>query len=549
MPTLYVVIPCFNEPTTLAPCVDGVLRAPLPPGWTRRIILVDDASKQSTRQVSQELAAKHQDSLNLIQHEVNLGKGAALRSGFARVIELAHADDSVIIQDADLEYDPCDFARLLEARSVNGAVYGDRWGGAAESPGLKRLLHRLGNRALTRISNLATGYTVSDMECCYKLLPVSLLRQVLPSLSENRFGFEPQITAILARLGAPIAEVPVSYSPRGVADGKKIGIGDGLRALWVIFRERSKGPSAMREFPPPSSMGRILVQCLALAAGLALIAACIWKAIGSGDWSRLGHADPRLIAGMLLFGLASLSINGTIFWITVRPLQRLAFWDLQSANAMATFLNYAPMRAGLIARLLYHIRVDHMHNIPLLGWMAVVAATMVVAIGSVSTATLLAPIAALTWWGIVLFGCALGAWLLRHPGRISWLRERMRGAEHIVDSRAALGWGVALRVLDIGAWIGRMACAAAILGIDLSHRDIALVAITGIVVSMNPLGRVGFREAAVAFVAARLTSGAGIDVDAIFVQLAVLESAAEAAIAIPAGLAGSARCAWRWRHR
>ncbi|MBM4112204.1 MAG: glycosyltransferase family 2 protein [Phycisphaerae bacterium] len=243
VPVLFCVIPVYNEPSTLEPCVERVLAAPLPPAWSLAVILVDDASDAETRAASERIVraqSGHPGRVELLGHIINRGKGAALRTGFRRVLErCADESDAVIIQDADLEYDPRDFASLLDALPGGGraAVYGNRWGMPGPAA-LKRRLHRSGNRALTWLSNLLTGYRIADMECCYKLIPVPLLRRVLPQLSENRFGIEPQLTAVLSREGAEVTEVPVRYDPRGFAAGKKIGARDGVRAIWVIVRER-----------------------------------------------------------------------------------------------------------------------------------------------------------------------------------------------------------------------------------------------------------------------------------------------------------------------
>lgn len=254
---LHVIIPVFNEPRTLRPCVERVVAAPLPAGWSMQLVIVDDHSetpgKRAAVAVAAELAGRGV-AHRLIRHRVNLGKGAALQTGFDAVLDGgggsaggdgadrngAADDDVVIIQDADLEYDPGDYAALLEpiVAGRTGVVYGTRWGGHRRLTSVTSRVHALGNRVLTLLSNAMTGYRLHDMECCYKLMTVAVLRRVRPMLTESRFGIEPQVTAALGRLGAWIEEVPVGYDPRGFDAGKKIGWMDGVRTMYVIMRER-----------------------------------------------------------------------------------------------------------------------------------------------------------------------------------------------------------------------------------------------------------------------------------------------------------------------
>lgn len=259
MPVLHVVIPVYNEERTLEPCVKRVLSALLPPGWSAALVLVDDHSRESARAAAHRLVrdlstAGHR--ITLLRHDRNRGKGSAVRTGLEHVMGKAadprrHEVDLVVIQDADLEYDPADLAALLlpvaerRADAAFGNRWGERWRAQSRSLSLHRRVHRLGNGMLTLASNLLTGIRVHDMECCYKLMPLSLASRVLPQLTEERFGIEPQITAVLGRLGARVAEIEVSYAPRSYGEGKKIGTADAFRALWVLLRER------FRSAPPP----------------------------------------------------------------------------------------------------------------------------------------------------------------------------------------------------------------------------------------------------------------------------------------------------------
>jgi len=242
VPTLFVVIPVFNEPQTLNECVKRVLGVVLKKSWTIHVVLVDDGSDAVTRLAAEQLTEKFPTSLTLLRHTDNRGKGAALQTGFSHVVVESKDDlDAMIIQDADLEYDPNDFVQLidaLESCGPNCAVFGNRWHGGSVETGMKAWLHMRANRLLTISSNLATGLRISDMECCYKIIPLPILKRILPALTESRFGIEPQIAAALARARAYVAEVPVSYVPRTFKAGKKIGPIDGLRAFWVILQSK-----------------------------------------------------------------------------------------------------------------------------------------------------------------------------------------------------------------------------------------------------------------------------------------------------------------------
>ncbi|MBU3683070.1 MAG: glycosyltransferase family 2 protein [Phycisphaerales bacterium] len=240
MPVLHVAMPVFDEGQTLSRIVDRVMGAPLPPGWSLRLVMVDDGSRPEAARVAREARERGGSSAELLVHPRNRGKGAALMTAFDHVLAGAADADAVLVQDADLEYDPADYPALLGALVPGtGAVFGNRWAGTRPA-GAWRRLHAAANGFLTWASDLATGLGVRDMECCYKLLRVPVLREVRPWLTEERFGIEPQVAAALARAKVRVAEVPVRYAPRGFAEGKKIRWTDGVRALWVIARERAR---------------------------------------------------------------------------------------------------------------------------------------------------------------------------------------------------------------------------------------------------------------------------------------------------------------------
>jgi glycosyltransferase involved in cell wall biosynthesis len=221
---LSIVIPVYNEIHTVEEILKRVQSVP----HDKEIVIVDDASTDGTterlRQVSDE-------NVTLLFHETNRGKGAALRTGFERV-----TGDIIIIQDADLEYDPREYGRLIEP-IIDGradVVYGSRFTG-----GPQRVLffwHYVGNKFLTLLSNMLTNLNLSDMETCYKVFRANLLEGI--TIKSNRFGFEPEITAKFAKLKCRIYEVPISYSGRNYEEGKKITWRDGLSALFHIIRFR-----------------------------------------------------------------------------------------------------------------------------------------------------------------------------------------------------------------------------------------------------------------------------------------------------------------------
>lgn len=229
METLSLVIPCYNEEQTLRNCIERCLKLQSE-SLKLELIIVDDCSTDNSVKIARELEAEYAP-VRLLCQPVNMGKGAALRLGFSQA-----NGDYVGIQDADSEYNPEDYLKLLVPMREGKAevVYGSRY----LNQEMRRVLyfwHTLMNRGLTFISNMFTNLDITDMETCYKLFTRKAIRQIVPLLKENRFGFEPEVTELVARLQFSVYECAIHYQPRTYQEGKKIGWKDGVRALYCIM--------------------------------------------------------------------------------------------------------------------------------------------------------------------------------------------------------------------------------------------------------------------------------------------------------------------------
>lgn len=311
--------------------------------------------------------------------------------------------------------------------------------------------------------------------------------------------------------------------------------------------------------PSRPSRRRLALQIAGFLIGCALVAWCVVRASSAGETglAKLRAAEPALVWTLVLSTLGSIVCSGLTFWTVGLPVRRFGFGEMQAVNLMASLFNYAPVRLGLFLRALYHWRIDRMPATDIGAWIAGVA---IVTLGTLGAGLVAGVVQiahgrkelALDWLWFAGFGAviATGCLVTRAVGRSAPLRRLLKGGERVlVDPRALYG-GVAFRTVDLAMWALRMWAAAKIVGVSLGPAQAALLASVAILGAGNPLGRIGWREAMVAFVAPYiLASGAPAEeMAALTAQLALLESAGEAFLTIPFGIAGAAWCLVRIRR-
>ena len=298
-----------------------------------------------------------------------------------------------------------------------------------------------------------------------------------------------------------------------------------------------------------------ILQLIGFGLGILFIIWCFRRAFsGDGFASVAEHvraAPTWLIVAALLSTLVSVVANGLIFWCTIQPVRPLRLVDVQAVNLLASLLNYAPFRIGLVARIAFHWRVDRIGPALMTAWLITALLSLCVAFVAVALAMPLAPRIGLPGVFLVITAtCIVATWLVRKGVAIESIRARLRGAHAMLGEVRSFGLAVALRVVDIVAFTARMTCVAAILNSPLTVGQAAMLGLAAFALTMNPIGRFGFREAGVAWLASNVFKGtlSEQDLGQAFAQLALVDSAAEAAVTIPLGALAALWC-WRRTQR
>jgi uncharacterized membrane protein YbhN (UPF0104 family) len=303
--------------------------------------------------------------------------------------------------------------------------------------------------------------------------------------------------------------------------------------------------ASMITFRDLLSPRKAFVQTAFWFVGIALLIWIIKRAIETGDWSKVAQAEPAAIVVLIGCTALSLILNGTTFWITIQPVRRVRWVDMQMVNLVGNLLNYAPVRLGAIARIMYHHRVDRLKLLEIGAWFAMIAYILALGIGSCLVATLIRDRFDWLWVLLVIGQMAAGAVAAQIVVSHRLIRQHGAGIDTLFQDARGMWGAVALRLADIGAYAGRMGAALYILDIHLPLSHVIVLAVVALAASLIPFGRMGFREFCVAIAGARL-GALTTDQPIPWEQLALIESAGEAMVFLPAGLIGLYWYRRRW---
>jgi len=295
---------------------------------------------------------------------------------------------------------------------------------------------------------------------------------------------------------------------------------------------------------PGANRRSVLIQCAGFLIGLALLVWCVHSALNpeaAEGWSRLASASPAVITGLLLCSLFSAFVNGLMFWFSIRPVHRVRHTDMQILNVTAGLLNYAPIRLGAMARVVYHVRVDRIPITVVAAWFALLAGIVLLAAIPAAAILLVRPVID-GLFGVLVVASAMAGILgvrimLRTMLEVKWIGRLTRDAGAIIRDPLALPVATGLRLLDFGAYAVRLWLAIGVLGLTLAPSDAAMLAVIALVSGLIPFGRLGFREFCVAIAAQQLATTSD-EIESSMAQLALIDSAAEMMVFLPLGAAG-----------
>jgi len=301
--------------------------------------------------------------------------------------------------------------------------------------------------------------------------------------------------------------------------------------------------------PRKPSIRRRLLQTVGFVVGLLLLGWCIRGALSKGDYRRLADADLRLVIGLIVCTMISVTANGAIFWSLIQPLSKLTFWSQQFINWVVNLLNYAPIRIGPITRIAHHRRVDGLSFLTLFAWYSAFVLLYLLMIGALLGASVIRPEVDFIWFIIVFLQIFIGCYVLIRLSSHHWLVVRARGADRVLSQPGPVSAAMLFRAIDIAAFTARLYLAFQLLGISLSVREVILLSLVGMLGNLSPAGALGFREFAVTMIAPLLASNPELSgqIESPVQTAVLIDRASEVLVFIPMGIFGLIwmRCAWK----